>query len=91
MVKLSSSLLLLFGLYEAIFQEVGYAFYVVQGKLSDFGFQWFISGYGYEVADFTKKWAGCLAVNLQLGCVALLKTFGENDVIILTDDTGYHV
>ena len=73
---------MLFGLYKAVFQEVGYVFDVVQGKLSGLGFQRFVSGYSYEVFDLAEEWTGCLTMNLYLRCAALLKTFGEDKVIV---------
>jgi len=82
---------MLFGLYKAVFQEVGYAFDVVQGQLSGLGFQWLISGYSYEVVNVAERWTGCLAMNLYFRCAALLKTFGEDDIIIFTEEVGYLV
>ncbi len=70
-------------------QKVSQTLNVIQGELPGLGFQGFISGYGDKLLDVAEGRPSLSTMHLYLGCVILLETFSEDNIVVFAKEVCY--
>ncbi len=77
------------GFYKTFLQKVSQTLNIIQGELPGLGCQGFVGGDGDKLLDVTEGWTSLSTMNLYLGCVILLETFRQNNIVVFTEKVSY--